>query len=136
MAGTVKASIIQHDVSNVATVFKDGAGTEIGQLIKAWITYDGANLSSKASFNVSSVSRSSTGQFTYSLTNAMSDSLYPVSASGLNGDDGSSNPYPTFTNNIVVHWGWTYSSSQFRSTHMWVNNTLHNPFWTTLVINR
>jgi hypothetical protein len=80
MAGTVKASTIQHDVSGAATVFKDGAGTEIGQLCKAWLQVGGGtsvtagNIS--GSFNISSVTVNGTGDQTASFTTSVASSAY------------------------------------------------------------
>ena len=81
MAGTVKASIIQHDVSNVATVFKDGAGTEIGQLTKTWCNYNAVGTSVRASFNTSSVTKNATANYTFNFTNSFSDANYSLSGS-------------------------------------------------------
>jgi hypothetical protein len=76
MAGTAKISTIQHDVSGVATLFKDGAGTEIGQLCKSWANFNGVSgsVAVRASFNVSSVVRGATaGWYTITFTTSMVD---------------------------------------------------------------
>ena len=80
MAGTVKASNIQHDVSGVATTFKDGSGTEIGQLCKSWGNFNGlaGNVATRASFNVSSFTRSAQGNYSVGFTNSMLDANYCV----------------------------------------------------------
>ena len=43
---------------------------------KAWVLYDGSNENILASFNVSSVTRHSTGQYTVNFTNSFSDTNY------------------------------------------------------------
>ena len=48
---------------------------------KAWVRYLGASGTIQASYNVSSVTRSSTGVYTVNMTNAMSDTNYSVIAS-------------------------------------------------------
>ena len=77
---------------------------------KSWLTYDQANNTSKDSFNVSSISDDSTGDFKINMSSAMSDTFYPATGSvydsttaGTDGimwlvghDDGGSTP-GTFT---------------------------------------
>jgi len=48
---------------------------------KAWFTYDQANNTSKDSYNVSSFSDDSTGDFKMNMTSAMSDTFYPATGS-------------------------------------------------------
>jgi len=45
---------------------------------KAWFTYDQANSTTKDSYNVSSFSDDSTGDFKMNMTSAMSDAFYPA----------------------------------------------------------
>lgn len=90
MSGTVKASVIQHDVSGAPTVFRDGAGNEVGQLSKSWIGFDGGASTVFSSFNISSMTKTATGQYTVNLTRAMSDSLYSILSNGSNSGNGNS----------------------------------------------
>jgi hypothetical protein len=61
-------------------------------LAKSWFTYDQANNTSKDSFNVSSFSDDSTGDFKMNMTSAMSDTFYPATGSAYDsttaGSDG------------------------------------------------
>jgi hypothetical protein len=103
---------------------------------KAWITYDGSNQVIKGSYNISSVTRVATGQFTYAMNTSMIDTLFPVSIGGINNDSASTNIYPGFTNNFICNWGWSYTTNQFRSTHLWTTNAAYNPYWVSYVVTR
>lgn len=83
MAGTLTASVIKNDTTS-PPAFQDSAGTEIGRLCRAWVTWNGnggATISN--SFNVSSVTRNGTGDYTVNFTNAMPHADYAVASSGL-----------------------------------------------------
>lgn len=82
MAGTVKASVIQNDVSNVAPVIRDGAGTEIGRLCRALANYNSSTQTINSSFNISSVTRNANGDCSYTFTNNFSDTGYVFSFAG------------------------------------------------------
>lgn len=77
MAGTVTASVIKNDTTS-PPAFQNSAGTEVGQLARAWVNFNGTTSPGtiRASFNVSSVTKSSTGIFTINLTNALADANY------------------------------------------------------------
>jgi len=78
---TVKAANLQNTVSGAPT-FKNSSGTEIGQLCKAWVNFDGTGtVSIDDSFNVSSITDNSTGNYTINFTNSMSDTEYAVTGS-------------------------------------------------------
>ena len=64
--------------STSPTVFQTSAGTEIGTLCRAWVQFAGASGTRNGSFNVSSVTRSSTGRYTINFTNALPDGNYAV----------------------------------------------------------
>lgn len=63
MAGTAVLSTIKHDVSGAATTFRDGAGNEIGRFCRASVNYTGSTLAVNGSFNISSLTRSSAGNY-------------------------------------------------------------------------
>jgi len=83
MAGTVTASILKNDVTT-PTVFQNSAGTEIGKLARAWVqfTVSGTTPTINASFNVSSVTYVTTGQFTITFVNNMPSASYAVEVAG------------------------------------------------------
>ncbi len=100
MAGTIVADTIRADststlvlkngVANTPPTIQDSAGTQIGTFCRAWVNFDGAATSPitpRASFNISSVTRTSTGNFTINFTTAMADANYSVVA-GANAQGG------------------------------------------------
>lgn len=77
MAGTLTASIIRNDTTN-PPVFQNSANTEIGTLCRAWVNFNGTTSPGtiRASFNVSSVTKNGTGDYTVNFTNALTDANY------------------------------------------------------------
>jgi len=55
---------------------------------KAWVNYDGITPAIRTSFNVSSVTRNATGDYTVAFTSAFSDTNYCI-VHGLSGASGS-----------------------------------------------
>ena len=76
--GTIKS------ISSAAPVFQNTSGTEKGQLCKAWINFNGTGtIAIRDSFNVSSITDNGQGDYTVTMTNAMSNTNYAVAtASG------------------------------------------------------
>ena len=69
----------------VITTLSDGtnstsATNPIQGSAKAWVNFNGASPTVRASYNVSSVTRASAGQYTVNFTNAFSDTNYVVVA--------------------------------------------------------
>jgi len=82
--GDLLADVVQSSTSGVAPVFKDGNGTQTGTLCRAWVNYKGtATRGINASFNVSSVTYNSTGDYTVTFTNALTDANYAVSVGDI-----------------------------------------------------
>ena len=82
MAGTVTASVVKNDTTSPPQ-FQNSAGTEIGTLCRAWVNFNGVTTATiRASFNVSSVTRSAAGDYVVNFTNALSDANYSTVASG------------------------------------------------------
>lgn len=68
---------IESSTANTPPVFKDGNGTEIGTLCRAWVNFNGTGtVAIRASFNVSSITDNGTGDYTVNFTNAMPDANY------------------------------------------------------------
>jgi len=83
--GSVLTDTVQTSTAATAPVFKDGNGTQIGTLCRAWVNFNGSGGAViRASFNVSSVTRASAGTYTVNFTTAMSDANYSVQAQSLN----------------------------------------------------
>ena len=87
MAGTVTASVIKNDTTS-PPAFQNSAGTEIGTLCRAWVNFNGSTASIRASFNVSSITRSSAGVYAVNFTNSLADANYSIVASGSNASSG------------------------------------------------
>ena len=87
---TIKAANVQNTGSGAPT-FKNSSGTEIGQLCKAWVNFNGTGtVAIRDNFNVSSITDNGTGDYTVTFTNAMSDTNYAVSGSGKRPQTGAS----------------------------------------------
>lgn len=107
MAGTVVIDTVQSSVST-PPVFKNTSGTEIGQLCRAWVNFNGVTTASiRASFNVSSVTKTATGIYTVTFSNAMPDTNYAVIGSArVTGASSIFMPYPDnilTTSTVSVH---------------------------------
>jgi hypothetical protein len=76
MAGRVVVSTLNDDTGVLAT--QNG----MTGVCKAWITYNGVAQTITASFNVSSVTYNSTGDYTINYTTAMPSANYAVFTSG------------------------------------------------------
>jgi hypothetical protein len=80
---TLKTSNFQSLTAGTTPVFKDLNGTEIGQLCRAWVNFNGTTASPstiRGSFNVSSVTKNGTGDYTVNFTTAMPDANYCVNS--------------------------------------------------------
>ena len=79
--GSVLTDNVQSSTANTPTVFKDGNGTQIGTLCRAWVNFDassGTGCTVRASFNVSSVTYNTTTSYNVNFTNAMPDANYAI----------------------------------------------------------
>ena len=60
---------------------QNSSGTEIGTLCRAWVNFDGTAatpITPRASFNVSSVTKNGTGDYTINFTNSLPDANYSI----------------------------------------------------------
>ena len=78
--GTNKVDVIQSSTAGLAPQFNDGNGVQTGTLCRAWVSFTGATAAIRGSFNVSSVTRASAGNYTASFTTAMPDTNYSAIA--------------------------------------------------------
>lgn len=86
--GTANVDVIQSSVSGTPPQFNDGNGTQVGTLCRAWVTFTGTTGAINASFNVSSVTYNSTGNYTVNFTNALQDANYSTQIGGTNTGSG------------------------------------------------
>lgn len=76
MAGTLVIDAVKSGTSGPPS-FQNTSGVEIGQLCRAWVNFNGVTTASiRASFNVSSVTRTATGDYTVNFTTAMPDANF------------------------------------------------------------
>lgn len=91
--GTTKVDVIQSSTANVPVQFNDGNGTQVGTLCRAWVNISGsATPTIRASFNVSSVTRTAGGQYAIAFTTSLSDANYCINVS-VGGGGGSNFGY-------------------------------------------
>jgi hypothetical protein len=72
---------IRSNSTNTPVTFADSAGTQIGTLCRAWVNFDGTSsgtITPRGSFNVTSVTKNTTGVYTLNFTKAMPDTNYAV----------------------------------------------------------
>ena len=95
---TIKAANVQNTGSGAPT-FKNSSGTEIGQLAKAWVNFDGGrggSVSIRDDYNVSSITDNNTGDYTVNFSSNMPNTNYCVSLGQGDGSTHSSIPYGLF----------------------------------------
>ena len=74
MAGTLTISTLSDGTNSTSST------NCIQGSAKAWVQFDGTNGTRRASYNVSSVTRSAAGTYTINFTSALSDANYAVNA--------------------------------------------------------
>ncbi len=77
---TPTIATIKSASTTAPTVFQNSSGTEFGRLCRASCQYNGVANTNAAAFNISSVTKNSTGNYTFNFTNAMQDTNYVVTA--------------------------------------------------------
>jgi hypothetical protein len=84
--------------------------TEQKQICKAWVNFDGTTSPGTitSSFNVSSVTRTSTGDFTVNFTTAMVDANYAIAGSCSSGAGTSINTSTATVNSLRI---FTYTGA-------------------------
>jgi hypothetical protein len=86
--GTLKADVIQSDTAGTPPQFNDGNGTQTGTLCRAWVNFNGNTAAIRGSFNVSSVTRNSAGDYRVNFTNALIDANFSAYAMNMDGGAG------------------------------------------------
>ncbi len=97
--GTANVDNIQSSTVGTPVVFKDGGGTQIGTLCRAWVNFNGTTSPGtiRASFNVGSVTKNGTGDYTVNFTTAMSDANYAANVTTQTGGIVSATTYDSGT---------------------------------------
>ena len=84
--GIIATDTIQSSTTGTPPQFNDGSGAQIGTLCRAWVNFNGVTTATiRASFNVSSITRNGTGNYTINFTNALPDANYSanITAGGI-----------------------------------------------------
>ena len=104
--GSVLTDTVQSSTSGTPPTFKDGNGTQVGTLCRAWVNFNGSGgITVNGSFNVSSVVRNGTGDYTINFTNSMPDANYSVTQSAR--------PNTTGANTVQMRvFGYTNGNNQ------------------------
>lgn len=104
--GNILTDVIQSSTTGTAPVFKDGNGTQIGTLCRAWVNFNGTTSPGtiRAAFNVSSVTKNGTGDYTVNFTTAMPDANYCALTSGDDIDHSTGAYYSYYTTTSVRVW--------------------------------
>lgn len=116
---TLKAANIQSTTTGAPT-FKTSAGTEIGQLAKAWVNFDGTGtVAISDDFNVTSITDNGTANYTINFTNSMGNANYVVVVSTYMAASNSFAAYERIesftTSNFVIR---TIHSSSFQDVSL------------------
>ena len=116
--GTMLADTFQSSAANTAPVIRDGSSNEIGQFVKSWANHaGGAPPTARASFNVSSITRSATGTYTNVFTNAVADSNFAV-AGGCDGTGMTYSPATTVSTTSFTCYTARASEGQYDRTYV------------------
>ena len=79
---TLNVANIQSLTTSTLPVVKNSVGTELGRFVKAWVNFNGTGtIAIRDSFNVSSITDNSTGEYTVNFQNAFADTNYCAVAS-------------------------------------------------------
>ena len=76
-------------ISNISDGTNTGSATDmIRGSARAWVNFNGGTATIRASYNVSSITRSTGGDYTVNFTTAMPDANYACTATGFSGNGG------------------------------------------------
>jgi hypothetical protein len=74
---TLSVGTIKSGTASTPPTIQDSNGTEIGTFCRAWVNFDGTGtVAIRASFNVSSITDHSVGDYTVNFTTALADANY------------------------------------------------------------
>jgi hypothetical protein len=113
MAGTLVIDTLKSSTSS-PVAFQNTSGTAIGTLCRAWVNFAGASGTINGSFNVSSVTRTSTGVYQVYFTNSLPDANYataPSSQNVVSNTDSANNLYGFSTGSFYLQHVETNTST-------------------------
>lgn len=85
--GTLLSDTVQSSTAGTPPQFNDGNGAQVGTLCRAWVNFNGTTTTPtiRASFNTSSVTKVSAGDYDVAFSKTMPDANYSaVAASSMN----------------------------------------------------
>ena len=127
MAGTIVADTLQDGAGNSTAMDNAIYGSA-----KAWVKWTGTGGATiNASYNVSSITRTGTGQFTISMTNAMPDANYSIV-----GMSGVSSSYQAGMMNNDIRLGSNTSSVFYISFNNYSGSAYTDPQYGNVAVFR
>lgn len=82
--GSGLMDVIQSSTTGTPPQFNDGSGAQIGTLCRAWVNFVGTTAAIRASFNISSVTRTGTGAYTITFSSALPSANYTFNTTTQN----------------------------------------------------
>jgi len=122
--GTLNGVSIIKSAGTTPPVVQNNAGVEVGQMCTAWVKFSGATGAIYASFNVSSVTRNSIGNYTINFSTVMSNTSYVPATSSRQLSDGNENAYnarlsrvlPPTLNSCSIVYGYFNGTNIYADT--------------------
>jgi len=132
--GNILADVVQSSVTGTAPVFKDGNSTEVGTLCRAWVNFNGSSgtVVVRGSFNVQSVTRNATADYTITFTNLMPDANYVVNLTVEEATSDSAG----YNNTMLIKKSTTNTTSSFRIMSIYNNYGLWDPVYAMVSVFR
>ena len=118
---TLSVINLQSQSTTAPVVFQTSTGTEIGQLCRAWVNFNGTTSPGtiRASFNVSSITKNATGDYTVNFTNSLADANYsPIVSMQA---PAATNGY-VYINNFLSGGSVATSNQTASAYRVWFNN--------------
>ena len=109
------ATNIQGPNASTLPSFQDSTGVEHGRLCRAFVNYNGSTPGIRASFNISSVTKNGTGDYTFNFTNVLSDANYSAVASSTLNSVGQIDHIISMTNSACRFQRWDNSTGTITS---------------------
>ena len=122
--GSVLTDTVQSSTANTPPQFNDGNGTQVGTLCRAWVNFDGTSASPitpRTNFNVSSVTKNATGDYTLNFTNALADANFALTGNCLSNNTSTTRGF--LSNSSATSYTPTTSSVRFATIAAGVGNT-------------
>jgi hypothetical protein len=134
--GNLLADVVQSSTTGTPPQFNDGNSTQIGTLCRAWVNFNGQtspNTTIRASFNVSSITYTTTGYWVVNLTSALADTNASCMATSAYTNLGTTNAGDVGNANMVTTSTIAWTNSVISSA---TGGTSRNPAVCQLAVYR